>query len=123
VRHRSHRLCLQYPCPYLALKNKILLFSYEDQQQEYYQDEEAAKALIDEIIDFNRNYKRKPKKFRKMPSLGPDCEEKTDGPFLPFTASSQQAYEGQLEDDFDEIRPLMKVEVLFLLSRCSSRSQ
>lgn len=69
------------------------MFSYEDQQKEYYQDEEAAKALIDEIIDFNRNYKRKPKKFRKLPSLGPDCEEKMEGLFLPFTANSQQGNE------------------------------
>jgi hypothetical protein len=45
------------------------MFSYEDQQQEYYQNEDEVRALIDEIIEFNRRYKRKPKKFRKIPSL------------------------------------------------------
>lgn len=100
------------------------MFSYEDQQQEYYQHEDAAKALIDEIMDFNRNYKRKPKKFRKVPSLQEPngFEEKSEGPFLPFNAKFQVADENELEEDSDEIRPLMKVEVPAPPLRPSSRN-
>lgn len=86
------------------------MFSYEDQQQEYYENEDAARALIDEIIEFNRRYKRKPKKFRKIPSMHEpeaiDFSEQGEGPFTPFNKQEEEA-----DDDSNEIRPLMKVEV------------
>ena len=100
------------------------MFSYEDQQQEYYQHEDAAKTLIDAIIEFNRNYKRKPKKFRKVPSLQEPngFQEKAEGSFLPFHAKLEEG-DDELEDNSDEIRPLMKVEVPVPLLRPSSRNQ
>lgn len=42
------------------------MFSYEDEQGEGR--DGLARELIEEIVEFNRNYKRKPKKFRKIGS-------------------------------------------------------
>ena len=57
------------------MKNKILLFSHEDEEIS----DEAVRALIQEVVDFNKRYKRKPKKLRKIGSLeyieGEECEE------------------------------------------------
>jgi hypothetical protein len=60
------------------LKNKILLFSHEDEEIS----DEAVRALIQEVVDFNKRYKRKPKKLRKIGSLeyieGEECEEQVE---------------------------------------------
>lgn len=62
----------------LELKNKILLFSHEDEEIS----DEAVRALIQEVVDFNKRYKRKPKKLRKIGSLeyveGDDCEDQVE---------------------------------------------
>ena len=52
-----------------------MLFSHEDEEIS----DEAVRALIQEVVDFNKRYKRKPKKLRKIGSLeyieGEECEE------------------------------------------------
>ena len=60
------------------LKNKILLFSHEELPDQA-EDQQSVKDLILEIIDFNRNYKRKPKKFRKLCSSYDHVQVEEDG--------------------------------------------
>lgn len=66
MRARAVGLQLQYIFLNAELKNKIIMFSYEDEHGEGR--EGLARELIEEIVEFNRNYKRKPKKFRKIGS-------------------------------------------------------
>jgi hypothetical protein len=51
------------------------MFSYQEEEALSEAGEQAAKELIMEIIGFNRNYKRKPKKFRRTSTHNYDTLE------------------------------------------------
>jgi hypothetical protein len=46
------------------------MFSYEEEQEMNGETEQVTKDLILEIINFNKNYKRKPKKLRRTSTQG-----------------------------------------------------
>ncbi len=50
----------------IELKNILIEFSYDDVRENYYQNNpENFEKLVEKLLDFNRSYRRKPKKFRK----------------------------------------------------------
>lgn len=51
------------------IKNKLLKLSYEEGQYCHYDSQEVdCLELYEDIINFNKNYKRKPKKYRRIPN-------------------------------------------------------
>lgn len=54
------------------------MFSYDEEELPDYKDPAIVKELIHEIINFNRNYKRKPKKFRKLGAPNLDMLDSID---------------------------------------------
>lgn len=55
------------PGSIVVLKNQILVFSEEDYR---IPPKEEFESLIGKIHDFGKNYKRKPKQLRRVPSEG-----------------------------------------------------
>ena len=58
----------------VVLKNRILMLTHEEAAQE--EDESQMRQMIEEVTSFNRRYKRKPKKFRKVgnPAFDPNYD-------------------------------------------------
>lgn len=54
------------------------MFSYEEEEVEEYRDPVRVRELIEEIISFNKYYKRKPKKFRKLGAPNLDMLDNID---------------------------------------------
>ncbi len=63
---------MQYLPYYAGLKNRILNFSYLEEGPLVGEEVQVGKDLILEIISFNKNYKRKPKKFRRTSTQNHD---------------------------------------------------
>ena len=94
-------------------------------------DELAARSLIQEIVDFNRNYKRKPKKYRKLGAPNLEMLDSIAPEQLPpyqlysetmgtgFFATSRTNF--QEEDEEDEINPMPKIEVAKAISRPNNK--
>ena len=76
------------------LKNKILLFSYEDEEVEDYKDPVKVRELIEEVISFNKYYKRKPKKFRKLGAPNLDMLDNID----PIELAQKRSHEETVEN-------------------------
>jgi hypothetical protein len=72
-----------------VLKNKILMFSYEDEELDEYKDPVKVRELIEEVISFNKYYKRKPKKFRKLGAPNLDMLDNID----PMEAVQKKSHE------------------------------
>ena len=77
-----------------VLKNKILLFSYEDEEVEDYKDPVKVRELIEEVISFNKYYKRKPKKFRKLGAPNLDMLDNID----PIELAQKRSHEETVEN-------------------------
>lgn len=60
---------------FLEIKNKLIALSYDDEEDNDFQPETIdCVELYDDIINFNKNYKRKPKKFRRIPTKSYDLK-------------------------------------------------
>lgn len=60
---------------FLEIKNKLIALSYDDEEDNDFQAENIdCVELYDDIINFNKNYKRKPKKFRRIPTKSYDLK-------------------------------------------------
>lgn len=71
LRPRHQPIFLQYPRPHPALKNQILAYAYDHAPDA----PEDFQHLIQQVHDFGRDYKRKPKQLRRVASSGPDLPE------------------------------------------------
>jgi hypothetical protein len=59
----------------LEIKNKLIALSYEQEEEHELKPENInCMEIYDEINDFNKNYKRKPKKFRRIPTKSFDLK-------------------------------------------------
>lgn len=60
---------------FLEIKNKLIVLSYDDEEENDLQHENInCVELYEDIINFNKNYKRKPKKFRRIPTKSYDLK-------------------------------------------------
>ena len=85
---------------YLELKNKIIMFSYdEEEEDEGKEEEERAVSLIKEINGFNKNYKRKPKKFRRLGAPNLDMLDSIDSEEVRRRVQAHEVLEAQREEE------------------------
>jgi hypothetical protein len=61
----------------LEIKNKLIALSYGKEEEHDFEPESInCVELYEEINDFNKNYKRKPKKFRRIPTKSFDLKKR-----------------------------------------------
>ncbi len=59
----------------LEIKNKLIVLSYDDEEEHDLHPEDIdCVGVYQDIVDFNKNYKRKPKKFRRIPTKAYDLK-------------------------------------------------
>ena len=84
---------------YLELKNKIIMFSYDEEEEDEGKEEERAVGLIKEINGFNKNYKRKPKKFRRLGAPNLDMLDSIVSEEVRRRVQAHEVLEAQREEE------------------------
>jgi len=106
-----------YPCPDSELKNELLEFSYdEDDDESSPIEHDIAKKMIDKIGEFNINYKKKTKRERRGSAqeqdlLTPDRYYKARGAHSENNEDSEQSSSYVNSEDLGNIDNISEDEI------------